>query len=137
MGRPKRGPLPSEINETLATIEAWRRTRKPGVGMPEALWLEAADWARREGISPTCKALGLSFTDLKKHMGIRHDLRHVPSLLKPTFVALGQACLQGEVQTGAVLEVTGRDGERMVLRFAPGSVVDAPGLLATFMGRRA
>jgi hypothetical protein len=43
----------------------------------------------------------------------------------------------GPSQSGPTVEVTNPDGGRLVMRLAPGSVVDAMGLLESFLGRRA
>ena len=74
MGRPKHAALPSQIGDLLARIQAWRSSRKSGAPMPEDLWREAGEWASKVSINPVCKALGLSYADLKKRI----------QLLRPT-----------------------------------------------------
>ena len=67
------------------------------------------------------------------------ELCQAPTPVRPTFVELGGDCVTdgGTVQAGPVVEVTHPDGGRLVMRLAPGSPVDAIGLLQSFLGRRA
>jgi hypothetical protein len=107
--------------------------------MPEDLWQAAGEWASKLGINPVCKALGLSYSDLKKRSQTKQGL-HVyqrPDPVPPTFAELDGAFFAGELsQAGATVEVNTPDGGRLVMRLAPGSVVDAMGLLESFLGRR-
>jgi len=129
MGRPKREPLPAGVEETLARMETWRRTRKSGEGMSEDLWSEAVSWAKHFGVNPVCRTLGLSYTDLKRRLGTGHKvLRYCPDPVQPTFVELNGSNFLGDLQVGPVLEVTNPDGGRMLLRLPAGSLVDPCGL---------
>jgi len=139
VGRPKHAALPSQIGEILARIQAWRSSRKGGTPMPEDLWRAAGEWASKVGINPVCKALGLSYADLKKRSQPKQTL-HVfqrPDPVPPTFAELdGAFFTDGVSHTGPTVEVTNPDGGRLVMRLAPGSTVDALGLLQAFLERR-
>ena len=152
MGRPKHTALPSQIGDILARIQAWRSSRKSGAPMPEDLWRAAGEWASKLGINPVCKALGLSYSDLKKRSQTKQGLQvyQRPDPVPPTFAELaldpgarmrapgdGAFFAGGLSQAGPTVEVTNPDGGRLVMRLAPGSVVDAMGLLESFLGRRA
>jgi len=140
MGRTKQLPLPAEVDETRARLEAWRRLRKSGEPMPEELWSEAAGLARRLGVNRVCRALGLNHSTLKEHavggeVAARPAQQLRPEPVRPTFVELDRKPAFGELSAGPVLEVTRPEGGRMVLRLPVGSVVDPCGLVATFLGR--
>ena len=140
MGRPKHAALPSQIGDLLARIQAWRSSRKSGAPMPEDLWQAAGEWASKLGINPVCKALGLSYSDLKKRSQTKQGLQvyQRPDPVPPSFAELDGAFFAGGLsQAGPTVEVTNPDGGRLVMRLAPGSVVDALGLLESFLGRRA
>ena len=139
MGRPKHADLPSQIGEILARIQAWRSSRKSGAPMPEDLWREAGDWAAKVGINPVCKALGLSYADLKKRLQPKQVLGvlQLPKSVQPTFAALDGAFFTSEMSpVGPVVEVTKPDGGRLVVRLALGSAVDTLGLLQSFLEPR-
>lgn len=137
MGRHLREALPAEIQEVRASLDAWRETRKSGVGLPEDLWSKATAWAGRFGINPVCRALGLSYTDLKKRMAPVHQVRQVPRAVavEPTFIELDRGGFQDGIHGGAVVELFSADGARMVMRWPSGGVVDAGSLVASFLGR--
>jgi hypothetical protein len=105
------------------------------------------EWARRFGIKPVCRGLGLSDMDLKKRMGRRHEVREAPRAAGPTFVELSmdpgrRMQVPGErdgvqvgSQGGPEVEAVSPDGARMVMRWASGAAVDAGNLVASFLGR--
>jgi len=139
VGRPKHAALPSQIGDLLARIQTWRSSRKSGAAMPEDLWRAAGEWASKVGINPVCKALGLSYSDLKKRAQPKQALQvfQRSGPLPPTFAELDGAFFAGGVsQAGPTVEVTNPDGGRLVMRLAPGGTVDAIGLLESFLGRR-
>ncbi len=140
MGRTKQIPLPAEVEETRARFQAWRQTRKHGERLPMELWSEAAGLARRLGVERVRLALGLNHTTLKKHVlagqvATKPVRRPRPGLSTPAFVALDGSHFRDDLSAGPVLEVTRREGERMVLRWPAGSVIDPCGLVAAFLER--
>jgi hypothetical protein len=50
-------------------FERWRKTHKPRMPFPEALWASAAEAAREHGVYRTAKALRLECGKLKRAMG--------------------------------------------------------------------
>lgn len=145
MGRPKQAPLPPEANETLAKFEAWRRTRKSGERIPGDLWSEATALARRLGVNRVSLSLGLSHTTLKEHVekgrvATRPTPQARPGRGQPSFVEMPQGGFLGVGPSsahtaGLELEVIRLEGDRMLLRWPAGSVVDPSGMVATFLGR--
>lgn len=140
MGRQKQVQIPTEVGEALARFKAWRMTRKNGTRIPEDLWSEAAELARRFGINRVSLALGLCNTTLKEHVekgqvaaGMVPAPRSKP--MRHTFVEVEGGCCPEGFPGGAVLELTRPEGERLVLRWPAGNAVDACGLVAAFLGR--
>jgi hypothetical protein len=149
MGQHLREALPSGVQETRARLDAWRKSRGRGEPHPAEIWSEAVAWARRFGVNPVCRALGLSYTDLQKRLGQpRHEVLQLPRPVEPAFVELsmdpgGRMRAPGEgagFQAGALgcpaVEVISADGARMVMRWPAGSAVDMGDLMASFLGRR-
>ncbi len=62
--RPPRD-IPSDV---LNQFERWRRSRKRGTRIPEALWQAAAEAAEECGVSKTAQALGLDYYKLKSRV---------------------------------------------------------------------
>ena len=60
--------LPSRLEGLRRRFERWRRTRKIGSRIPEALWAAAVKLAEAYGIHPTAKALGVDYYSLKKRL---------------------------------------------------------------------
>jgi hypothetical protein len=139
MGRLKQ-PLPAELEDMRTRFQAWRQTRKNGERLPKELWSEASGLARRLGINRVSVALGLNHTTLKEHaakgrVATRPVQRPQPEPARPAFVELDGNHFQDNLSAGPALEVTRPGGERMVLRWPTGSVVDSYGLVAAFLGR--
>lgn len=141
MGKHNHAPLPMEFGKVQTKVQQWRAAKKPGSAMPIELWKEAASWTAQFGIHKVCQALGLSQTSMNKYLEPRQPvgLRQVPKVVRPTFVELDGDCFMGggASQAGPVVEVTSPGGGRLVMRLAPGSPVDAIGLVQSFLGRRA
>jgi len=137
MGRPRREALPLEIEETRARLKAWRATRKLGAPYPAALWSEVVEWVRGFGLSPVCRALGLSYTDIKKRMGQAGQIHLVAKAVEvePTFVELDRQGLEPGSRGGPEVEVISPNGARMLMRWPAGATVDAGGIVASFLGR--
>lgn len=137
MGRHLRDALPAGVQETRARFDAWRKSRERGAPHPAELWSEAVEWARRFGVNPVCRALGLSFTDLQKRMGQpRHKVLQLPKPVEVNFVELEGAGFHTGAPGCPVVEVISVDGARMVMRWPTGSAVDIGDLMVSFLGRR-
>jgi hypothetical protein len=60
--------LPPRVEGARRRFERWRRTRKIGSRIPEALWAAAVKLAEAYGIHTTAKALGVGYYSLKKRL---------------------------------------------------------------------
>jgi hypothetical protein len=94
-----------------ARIAEWRATRTHrGAPMPAALWAAAVGVARRHGVGPTARALGVDYATLQRRLASDGA---GPTAAAPTFLDLGVAAPLG---LGAcVIAVEGPRGRRLRL----------------------
>ena len=64
-----RRPSRDLLSDARRQFKCWRRSRKRGTRIPEALWRAAAEAGREHGVSKTAQALGLDYYALKKRVG--------------------------------------------------------------------
>jgi hypothetical protein len=134
----------SGLETLLDQIKVWRGTRPRTRSMPEALWSEAAEFARELGVYRVARALGLNFDTLKRRVKYskssvrqrRRVIRSAPAAMNSGFVevtGLGEISRAGlAVQT--VVEVVASDGARLSIRLQCAST-DVAGLIQAFRGR--
>ena len=58
--------IPAEIEATQLKLDKWRQRRTGQERIPETLWSEGVEMARRYGTWPTAKALRLDYNKLKQ-----------------------------------------------------------------------
>ncbi len=104
-----------------------------GVRMPDPLWQAAARLAKVHGINPVARALHLDYYNLKRRVRGGSGTGTVPQGPAPVFVELG---LPGTGAGGVVLELSARDGAKMVARIPDGSQLDLVALAGAFWRRR-
>lgn len=127
------------LEGTQAALERWRRAEGGrGRPIPPALWSEAAMAARAHGVGPTARALRVNPAKLARLAGIapRGQDAEGSAAEAGTFVALDGLRLLGQREGGTVIELVGRDGERMRIEVM-GEVlgVDVAGLARGFWSR--
>jgi hypothetical protein len=62
-----------DLEQLRRRFEEFRSTRTSRGRLPEPLWKEAAELAKRYGLNPTAQALGLDYNRLKKRMAAPSD----------------------------------------------------------------
>ena len=67
-GNGRTGVLPERLEKVRTRFEVFRKGRKPGSRIPDALWSAAVKVAGHYGINRTAKALGLDYYSLKKRV---------------------------------------------------------------------
>jgi hypothetical protein len=102
-----------EVERTRARLERWRKTRPRGVAMPEELWAAAAKLARRHGVYPTARALGLEYNKLKRRSGRAEGGEDATP---PTFVELSVP--QPADVAGCRIELSGPRGSSVKIELA-------------------
>ena len=139
MARRKRKALPRRIVELKKQIESWRATREKRTRMPEELWGEAVEVARRQGIWKVSNATRVSYESLKSR--VEHD---EPSASAAAVDAAGAGFVSvapapqifGPPEPVATeVELVAVDGARLVVRVEGREGLDVAGLARAFWSR--
>ncbi len=69
------------LSDVLRQFKDWRRSRRRGTRIPEALWRAAAEAGREHGVSKTSQALRLDYYALKERVELAPEKR---STAKPS-----------------------------------------------------
>jgi hypothetical protein len=105
------------LDGARAALERWRRAHGGrGRPIPPALWSDAARVARAHGVEATARALRVNPTKLARLVGMAPRGAGITNVAAEaaTFVELdGLRLGGGRREAGAVIELVGRDGERM------------------------
>ena len=94
---------------------AWRRERRPGQPIPEALWNSATELAREMGVNPVVRALHLDYVRLKRRVSGQVTAKKLPTSEEPTFVELAVDAVSRPAE--CVVEFEGRGG-KVTMRLA-------------------
>ena len=124
--------IPEEIEATRVKFETWRRKRTGQERIPEGLWSEAVEVARRCGTWPTAKALRLDYNKLKQRSGASGSERQTANA-GTAFVEV--IAPEVGVLSGIVEMENGR-GARMRIEWK-GAAADLVALSRTFWGEGA
>lgn len=101
--------------------------------MPERIWAEATQLARRLGVWRVNSALGLCYESLRRRVEEKSTRTRASA---PRFVEMRAADLAGVARhDGVVMELCATDGTRMTVRLYEGMPVDMPALVAAFRRR--
>ncbi len=154
-----------QLTEARRRIERWRRERTSRKeAIPEHVWSAAVAAARADGIWSTSRALRLEFNRLKAQVvGTRGNALTLAR--SATAKSTGRCGVDGRAEIGkprgprepafvevvldparesdpagavgkAVIELMGRQGERMRIEIAGSTAVDVLGLSQTFWSRQ-
>ena len=123
--------IPAEIEATRMKFEKWRRRRTGRERIPESLWSEAVELARRYGTWPAARALRLDYNKLK-HCAVAGKERRA---LNPstTFV---EVIPPGPGVSSCIVEMENGCGARMRIEWK-GAAADLTALSRTFWDGRA
>jgi hypothetical protein len=148
-----------QLREARRRIERWRRERTSRKeAIPEQVWSAAVAAARADGIWSTSRALRLEFNRLKARVGAkgnaltrarsataestgrcgvggRAEIHREPAFVEVVLDPAREADPAGAVGK-AVIELMGRQGERMRIEIAGSTAVDVLGLSQTFWSRQ-
>jgi len=137
MARGERSRFPAALEELGGRVEHWRQTRAKLSPMPEALWREAVSLAREHGVFKVSRAARLSYGSLKRRLegsGAQEPARGLGGAAG--FIELDPLRLFGAAEpAGPLLELSGADGSKLVIRLSSGKAVDVLGLAAAFWSR--
>ena len=133
MARQGESKAAPELQRARNSIEVWRRTRLKRSPMPEEIWAEATQLARRLGVWRVTSALGLCYESLRRRVEEKSTRIRASA---PRFVEMRVADLAGVARhDGVVMELWATDGTRMTVRLCEGVPVDMTALVAAFRRR--
>lgn len=132
-----------ELIEARRCIDEWRRKSGGGTGtrIPDHVWAAAVAAARVDGVCATAVALRMQFRRLKKRAGLANRQLVRRDSVGPAFVEMEITPVRAVAsrpngKAEAVIELLGRDGERMRVEMASLAEVDLVGLSQTFWSRQ-
>jgi hypothetical protein len=127
-----------DLEATREALASWRRLHGGrGRPIPAALWSDAAEVARANGVAETARALRLDPKKLAKLVEGRVESGPRSSVEPAGFVQLGSLGWGGSRK--AALELVGREGDRVRVEIVgdAGGVVDLVALARAFWSRGA
>lgn len=110
--KPESRPSRDLLSDARGQFGRWRRSRKRGARIPEALWRAAAAAGQEHGVSKTAQALRLDYYTLKKRVESGAEERPVAapsSEVKFLEIPLGAASARPE----CVIEFEDAQGARL------------------------
>jgi len=81
-------------------------------------------------VCPIARALPINYTALRKRVELPAD----GGLVKPTFLQL-PATVTAVATPATTIEISARDGSRMLIHLEAGHCMDAAGTVAAFLGK--
>ena len=107
-----RPPSRDLLSDVRRQFERWRRSRKRGTRIPEALWRAAAEAGQEHGVSKTAQALRLDYYALKERVESVAEER--PAVAPPNGVKFLEIPLgAGSGRPECVLEFEDGHGARL------------------------
>jgi len=125
----------ARIQAIRGRVDAWRRRRRSGQRMPEALWAEAVDVAGEVGVYASARGIGIDYGSLKSRLRAREaqSIGGGEGAIQGGFVDAGSVA---ELATGlTTVEAVLPSGERVVVRGSTGAEAVATALLRELRSR--
>jgi len=94
----KPAKVPAVLSAASKQFDRWRKRHRPRQRLPQEFWRQAATLARKYGLNPTARALGLNYHSLKRHLAKTTLTEGIPTQAAPDFIEL----LPGAMTPGAV-----------------------------------
>jgi hypothetical protein len=124
--------IPDELEQLRRRFEEFRNIRSGHARLPEALWVAAAELARRYGVNPTAQALGLEYGGLRKRVENQDQSKakrkktEGPSFME--FVAPGAKAV-----TNCTVEVESAQGGKLKLELKGVAICELVSLIQAFV----
>ena len=122
----------AEMEPVREALAAWRGTPGRGPRIPNALWDQATVLAKKYGIHAVCKALKLSYSDVKRRVTAGDGDQRSQTGRQPVFIEVkpespgeGRAC---------VIELTKSSGTRLRISLPTTGSVDWCRIKEAFLG---
>jgi hypothetical protein len=126
------GGVTTELEQVRGALARWRAARGKGQRIPEALWREAVRAAKRHGLNPVSRALGLDYSCLKRRLVGSGWNRKKAVALTPAFVEVKPASLPEDL--ACVIELEKGGGTRMRICVKSAGSVDWCRIKEAFLG---
>lgn len=97
--------VPADVERVRQRIALWRQQRTPGKPMPQPLWTAAAKLARRHGVAPTMRMLGVDYAKLKSLVQRSATSAQFVELAPPAMSGVGQCRIEIEGPAGARIKI--------------------------------
>ena len=126
--------VPGELEQLRRRFEEFRNTRPGHARLPEALWAEAAELAKRYGVNPTARALRLEYGGLRKRVENRDQAKRKRAAATPPsfmeFVAPGARAV-----TNCTVEVESAQGGKLRLELKAVATTELVSLIRAFVNQ--
>lgn len=120
--------LLAELEQVREELAIWRATPGKGQKIPEPVWRKAVRAAKKHGVNPVSKALGLDYSCLKRRIGSGHGI----SELMPAFVEVKAPATRDDL--ACVIEMEKGGGTRMRICVKSAGSVDWCRIKEAFLG---
>jgi hypothetical protein len=122
-----------DLEQVRRRFEEFRGTQTRRVRLPETLWQEAGEMARRYGVNVVAHELHLDYSKLKREMG-KQDQADVSrkKIQPPAFVELIGGAPSG--MTSCLVEMETAQGGKLRLDMKAMATAELAGLIRAFMG---
>lgn len=124
--------LQAELEQVRKELAAWRATPGKGQKIPGAVWRKAVRAARRHGLNPVSKALGLDYSCLKKRVAGKGGSEKRSFGVSPAFVEVKPEAAPEDL--ACVIELEKGGGTRMRICVKSAGSVDWCRIKEAFLG---
>jgi hypothetical protein len=122
----------AELEQVRKELAAWRATPGKGQKIPGTVWRQAVRAARRHGLNPVSKALGLDYSCLKKRVAGKGGNEKGSFGVKPAFVEVKPEATPEDLS--CVIELEKGGGARMRICVKSAGSVDWCRIKEAFLG---
>lgn len=128
----------ARIQAIRGQVEAWRRRRDRGRGMPDALWAEAVALAAEIGVYAAAQGIGVDYGSLRARLRAREaeSPQGDEGVIQRGFVDAGSVAELAASSGMTTVEAVLPSGERVVVRGTMGPEVVATALLRELRSRQ-
>ena len=124
--------LQMELKQVRDELTAWRAMPGKGQKIPEPVWRNAVHAAKRHGLNPVSKALGLDYSCLKRRVDERGKSRNRRLGLMPAFVEVSPEPQSDD--RACVVELEKCNGTRLRICAKAATAVDWIKVKEIFLG---
>jgi len=121
------------LEDVRHQFEQWREVRKHRTPIPESLWEGAVSLSVGHSIHEISKALGLSYTTLKKRICAFRSGNLPEAASSSAFVEVDLRASMADA--GCIVEMEDRDGSKMRMYIKGNAGFNPPEFIKAFLGK--